>query len=124
MPLKGNEFLAKLAKNIGEENNLNFAFRILRSTLRVLRRYLTIEESMQLLAQLPIALKSIYVDGWKLHSKHDRIKTLEELANDIIKEEGNAALRDFSNVEEVVQNIRAVIITLAATYDQMKWNKP
>lgn len=79
---------------------------------------------MQLLAQLPIALKSIYVDGWKLHSKHDRIKTLEELANDIIKEEGNAALRDFSNVEEVVQNIRAVIITLAATYDQMKWNKP
>jgi uncharacterized protein (DUF2267 family) len=80
MPLKGNEFLAKLAKNIGEENNLNFPFRILRSTLRVLRRYLTIEESMQLLAQLPIALKSIYVDGWKLHSKHDRIKTLEELA--------------------------------------------
>jgi hypothetical protein len=44
--------------------------------------------------------------------------------HDIIKEEGNAALRDFSNVEEVVQNIRAVIITLAATYDQMKWNKP
>ncbi len=110
--VKGNEFLAKLAKNIGEENNLDFAFRILRSTLRVLRKYLTVEESMQLLAQLPIALKGIYIDGWKLHTKHDRIKTLEEFADDIIKEEGNAARRDFRNVEEVIQNIRAVVITL------------
>lgn len=112
--VKGNEFLTKLATNIGDENNLDFAFRILRSTLRVLRKYLTKEESMQLLAQLPIALKGIYVDGWKLHIKHSRIKTLEEFANDIIKEDGNAAWKDFSNVEEVMQNIKAVVITLAA----------
>ncbi len=110
---KGNEFLGKLAKNMGTNQDLDGAFRILRSTFHVLRKYLTVEESMQILAQLPMALKSIYVDGWKLHKPHDRIKTLEEFANEILKEDGKAAWRDFSTMDDVLQDLRAVIITLS-----------
>jgi uncharacterized protein (DUF2267 family) len=111
--LKGNEFLSKLAKNMGDNQDLDAAFRILRSTFHVMRKYITVEESMQVLAQLPMALKSIYVDGWKLHKPHERIKTLDEFAAEILKEEGNATWRDFSNMDEVMQDLRAVIITLA-----------
>ena len=109
---KGNEFLSKLAKNMGDNQDLDSAFRILRSTFHVMRKYITVEESMQVLAQLPMALKSIYVDGWKLHKHHERIKTLDEFATEILKEDGNAAWRDFSNMDEVMQDLRAVIITL------------
>ena len=112
--LKGNEFLVRLAKNLGNEKDLDSAFRILRSMLRVLRKHFTIEESLQLIAQLPIALKGVYVDGWNLHAKHSRIKTLEEFANETIMEEGNAAWRDFANLDDLTRAIKAVTLTLAA----------
>jgi uncharacterized protein (DUF2267 family) len=111
--VKGNEFLSKLAKNMGNNQDSEAAFRVLRSTFHVLRKYVTVEESMQILAQLPMALKSIYVDGWKLHKPHARIKTLEEFATEILREEGKAAWRDFSSLDEVMQDVRAVIITLS-----------
>jgi uncharacterized protein (DUF2267 family) len=110
---KGNEFLSTLAKNMGNSQDPEAAFRVLRSTFHVLRKYVTVEESMQILAQLPMALKSIYVDGWKLYKPHARIKTLEEFATEILKEEGKAAWRDFSSLDEVMQDLRAVIITLS-----------
>lgn len=110
---KGNEFLSKLTQNMGGNQDPDAAFRILRSTFHVMRKYITVEESMQVLAQLPMALKSIYVDGWKLHKAHDRISTLDEFATEILKEESNAAWRDFSSMDEVLQDLRAVIITLA-----------
>ena len=68
--LKGNEFLVRLSKNIGNEKDLDSAFRILRSTLRVLRKHFTIQESMQLLAQLPVAIKGVYVEGWNFQAKY------------------------------------------------------
>ena len=58
---KGNEFLNRLAENLGDEDRAHAA-RILRSTFRGLRNHLTVEESFQLLAQLPMALKSVYVE--------------------------------------------------------------
>jgi uncharacterized protein (DUF2267 family) len=111
---RGNEFLVRLAKNLGNEKDLDSAFRILRSTLKVLRKHFTVEESMQMMAQLPIAMKGIYVDGWKFHSKQDRIKTVEQFANEMILEEGNAAWRDFANINDCIKAISAVTLTLAA----------
>jgi uncharacterized protein (DUF2267 family) len=111
---KGNEFMNQLAKKLGDESDRIHAARILRSTFRVLRKHLTQEESMQLLAQLPMALKSVYVEGWKINQAHSRIKTIEDFAAEVIQEEGNAAWRDFSNVEEAIQDVRAVIETLTS----------
>ena len=111
---KRNEFLNKLAKKRSDENDRIHAAKILRSTFRVLRKHLTQEESFQLLAQLPMALESVYVEGWKINQAHSRIKTIEDFAAEVIREEGDAAWRDFSNVEEVIQDVRAVIETLTS----------
>ncbi len=112
--MKGNEFLNRLAKKLGDENDRDRAARILRSVLRTLRNHLATEESIQLLAQLPMAIKSVYVEGWKINDVHPRVKTVEDFAVEVMKEEGQVAWRDFSNIEEVIQAIHAVVETIVS----------
>ncbi|MDV3307438.1 MAG: DUF2267 domain-containing protein [Cyclobacteriaceae bacterium] len=110
---KGNEFVNLLMKNLGAEDERDRAARILRSVLRTLRNHLSLEESSDLLAQLPMAIKAVYVDGWRMTGERKRINTMQEFANEVLKQHGSTAWRDFSNPEEVMVGVRAVIETLA-----------
>lgn len=110
---KGNEFVNLLMKNLGAEEGRDRAARILRAVLRTLRNHLSLEESSDLLAQLPMAIKAVYVDGWRMTQPHQRVSTMREFANEVLKNHGSTAWRDFSNPDEVVVAIRAVIETLA-----------
>ncbi|MFZ6014336.1 MAG: DUF2267 domain-containing protein [Bacteroidota bacterium] len=108
--VKGNEFLHHLENNLGN-NDRAHAARIVRSTFRVLRNHLTFEESLQLLSQLPMAIKGVYVDGWK-KGEHKKIKTIDDFLIEIIREEGNSAWRDFSTKDEIIGCVKAVIDTM------------
>jgi uncharacterized protein (DUF2267 family) len=108
--VKGNEFLNRLQENL-ETSDRAHAARILRSTLRVLRNHLTLQESLQLLSQLPMAIKCVYVDGWRA-GDHKKIKTIDDLLVEIIQVEGDVAWKDFQDRDEILNAIRAVIGTL------------
>ena len=108
--MKGNEFLNRLEENLGSADRAHAA-RILRSTFRVLRNHLTFEESLQLLSQLPMAIKSVYVDGWK-KGEHQKIKTVDEFLIEVIHEEKDGAWKDFGSKEDIVDCVRAVIDTM------------
>lgn len=108
---KGNEFLNYLMRELRTEDR-DKASRILRAVLRALRNRLTTEESMQLIAQLPMALKATYVDGWKLTRAFERIKHLDELVYEVLLEDRNTASFDFQNEEGVKYAIGAVFRTL------------
>jgi uncharacterized protein (DUF2267 family) len=108
--MKGNEFLHRLEANLGS-NDRAHAARILRSTFRVLRNHLTFEESLQLLSQLPMVIKSVYVDGWK-KGQHKKIRTVDDLIVEIIQEEGNAAAIDFGSSDDIINSVRAVVDTM------------
>ncbi len=110
---KGNEFLNKLAVRLGDVENRDRAGRVLKSVLRALRNRISIEESLQLISQLPMVIKAVYVDGWKLNQEFTRIKTIEDFSAEVMKEDGAAAWRDFSSVEEATDAIEAVMKTLA-----------
>jgi uncharacterized protein (DUF2267 family) len=110
---KGNEFLNKVAVRLGDAGNRDRAGRVLRSVLRALRNRLSIEESLQLLSQLPMAIKSVYVEGWKLHHDFVRIKTIEDFAEEVMVEDGISAWRDFASIGEATDAIEAVMKTLA-----------
>jgi uncharacterized protein (DUF2267 family) len=110
---KGNEFVNKVATRLGDPENRDRAGRVLRCVLRALRNRITPEESLQLISQLPMAIKSVYVDGWKLHQEFVRIKTIEDFSEEVMKEDGLAAWRDFSSFEEAKDAIEAVMKTLA-----------
>ena len=108
--VKGNEFLHQLEANLGIEDRAHAA-RILRSTFRVLRNHLAMEESLQLVAQLPMAIKGVYVDGWSA-GEYCRITSSEDFILEIIEAEGKSAWRDFSSQEEILESVRAVIETM------------
>ncbi len=108
--MKGNEFLNRLEDNLGDADRAHAA-RILRSTLRVLRNHLTFEESLQLLSQLPMPIKAVYVDGWK-KGEHKKIRTVDDFLIEIIMEDGSNAWRDFENKEDLIDCVRAVIDTM------------
>lgn len=110
---KGNEFLNKLATRLGDEENRDRAGRVLRCVLRALRNRLTVEESLQLVSQLPMAIKAVYVDGWKIHHEFIRIKTIDDFSQEVMKEDGLSVWRDFSSIEEAKEAIEAVMKTLA-----------
>jgi uncharacterized protein (DUF2267 family) len=108
--MKGNEFLHHLEANLGIEDRAHAA-RILRSTFKVFRNHLAIEESLHLVAQLPMAIKGVYVDGWS-PGEYCRITSTEDFILEIIKAEGKSAWRDFSSSEEILESVRAVIGTM------------
>lgn len=108
--MKGNGFLNRLEENLGSADRAHAA-RILRSTFRVLRNHLTFEESLQLLSQLPMAIKSVYIDGWN-KGEHKKVKTVDDFLIEVIQEEKESAWRDFASREEIIDCVRAVIDTM------------
>ena len=105
--VKGNEFLSLLKESLATEDD-GHAARILKSTFRVLRNHFTFEESLQLLAQLPMAIKSVYVDGWK-KGEHKRLHNVDDFLLEIIQED---AERDFNDKEDILDSVRSVIDTM------------
>lgn len=110
---KGNEFVNRLAARLGDEDNRDRAGRVLRCVLHALRNRLTVEESFQLLAQLPMVIKALYIEGWQPSRYHTKIKTLQDLSEEVMKLDGMSAWRDFSGVSDAMDGIEAVIKTMA-----------
>ena len=109
---KGNKFLVEVSKELGEDYPAEAAGRIVRSVFRVLRDLVSMEESLQLVSQLPMPLKSVYVDGWKIHKPKERIRHLDDFITAVIKEDGSASYSDFSAKKGGVQAIEAVFKVL------------
>lgn len=110
---KGNEFVHRLAIRLGDEKNRERAGRVLRCVLRALRNRLSLEESFQLMSQLPMAVKALYVDGWAPTRSHTRIKTIEELAEVVREEDKLSAEDDFPGISDAMDAIEAVVKTMA-----------
>jgi uncharacterized protein (DUF2267 family) len=69
---KGNEFVRLVAEDLQVSHDR--AGRIIRAVFHALRNRLNHEESFQLLAQLPMVLKGVYVDGWHFDKDFHRIR--------------------------------------------------
>jgi uncharacterized protein (DUF2267 family) len=99
----GTAFVKKIAAEIGDPEDTATASRILRSTLHVLRDQSTPEESVQFISQLPMFIKAIYVDGWKLGSNKGRVHQLGDFVAAVGETDS-----DFSNPESCFLAIQAV----------------
>lgn len=107
---KGNEFvhLVKEELNVPADK----AGRIIRAVFHALRNRLTHEESFQLMAQLPMALKGVYVDGWKFTKGYNRISHLEDFLNEVRQEDAGIAGYDFGNDLKAKVAVAVVFKTL------------
>jgi uncharacterized protein (DUF2267 family) len=106
----GNKVVRILADDL--QTSREKAGRILTAVLHSLRHRLTVQESFQLMAQLPMALKAVYVDGWKYKEPFKRIHHVDEFLDEIREEDGKTAAYDFGNNEEAKKAVIAVFRVL------------
>lgn len=109
---KANEILNELSEKLGCPGDKDKAWRILRSVLHALRNRLTVEESLQLTAQLPMYLKALYVDGWKLRKDSYKIKHIDEFLDEVYMESTNTGYYDFPNSTVVYHSVISVFSVL------------
>lgn len=107
---KGNEIVNMLSNELNISHDS--AGRILRSTLHALRNRISLNESFDVLAQLPMALKAVYVDGWNPNNSFERLKHINEFLDEIRKEDGLTAAFDFGNDHKMKNIIGIVFKTL------------
>jgi len=111
---KGNAFVNQVAEELQVPRDK--AARLVRSVLHALRNRLLPEESFQLLSQLPMALKSVYVDGWNPFAPFERIRKVDDFLEEIRKEDGGQAGYDLGNDQ---QALLAASVVMKVLHDSM-----
>lgn len=107
---KGNEFLHLLAEDLQISNEK--AFRILKAVLHVLRDHVSVNESMQIMSQLPVAIKGIYVEQWHVDATVKKLHTQHDFFDEVCRYDKGTVLEDFENYEAVEKSVKAVFRTL------------
>lgn len=108
---ESNKFLKEVASEIGNDKDTEQAYRVMRSVLHTLRQVLSPQESLHLLAQLPLGIKGIYVDGWHLGAKN-RIRSMQEFLTILRSQNERSAGRDFGDDEMAKQRTKNVLAVL------------
>jgi uncharacterized protein (DUF2267 family) len=80
---EGNSFIKELARNLGHPDEIGRTGIVFRAVLHTIRDRLSIGESLDLISQLPMFLKGIYVDNWEYREKPVRIKSQEDFFTEV-----------------------------------------
>jgi uncharacterized protein (DUF2267 family) len=108
--LKGNEFVALVSDDLSVTKVR--AGRIIRAVFHSLRNRLTHEESFNLLAQLPISLKGVYVDGWNFSKDYNKLSHLNDFLDEVRWEDGGLDGYDFGDSSATKKAVSAVFNAL------------
>ena len=109
---KGNEFIKKVAIALGSADDRGKAYLVVRSVLHTLRRKISPQESLQLVAQLPMFIKAVYVEGWQWNQQLTRIRKMEDFVSAVEQEFGLIRYYDFKDLDEVERATKAVFKVL------------
>lgn len=101
-----NDYEKKLALNDKDK-----AGRILSAILHGLREIISFEESLQLIAQFPMFLKAVYVNGWT-GGKKQRVKSMIDFIDLINNLDGATSVYDFGSDEETIKYIKITFLAL------------
>jgi uncharacterized protein (DUF2267 family) len=109
---KANEFVKEVATELGNPEDTGHAGRVIRAVFHTIRDMITPEESMHLIAQLPMYIKAVYIDNWRLSAGQGRIRSQEEMLKDLREKAGRTADRDFGNDEMAMHKVEAIFNVL------------
>lgn len=108
---EANLFFKEVANELDNPLDEAHAYRVTRSTFHTLRDMLTPEESAHLIAQLPMYLKAVYVDGWNLRQAKNKIRSMSEFL-ECIRANNEHPERDFGNDASAKAKVQAVFAAL------------
>lgn len=106
---EANLFIKELARELGHEEETGTTGILLRAVMHTLRDRITISESFDILAQLPMYLKAVYVDNWKYLEKPLNINSVEEFKEEVKKRQEQYGERDFDWEEPTVELVGTVL---------------
>jgi uncharacterized protein (DUF2267 family) len=115
---EGNRFINRLAEALGNASDKDHASRVSVAVLHAIRDRIKPEESMHLIAQLPMMLKAVYVDGWNITREPADAKTIEEFLNEVREHAPRSAARDFGNDQQARDNVKAFFSVLRGYVDE------
>jgi uncharacterized protein (DUF2267 family) len=110
--VEANTFLKNYTKELNLDGDTDKAGRILSSILHGLREIISMEESLQLMAQFPMFLKAVYINGWSSHKKKLRVKNMVDFIDLIREFDGNTSIYDFESDEVAESYIISTFIAL------------
>jgi uncharacterized protein (DUF2267 family) len=114
----GNEMLNMLAEEM--KISADKAGRILRAVLFALRSRISIDESLQIVAQLPLVLKGVYVDEWDPWHSFHRIHRVEEFITDLRRHDKTDAA-DLVDDQWAMRAVKTVFRTLSYTLSDQEF---
>lgn len=100
-----------LSHRLGTEDK-GKVYRILKSVLQTIRECITTEESLTLMTKLPLFVRIVYAEDWKIRRMKDlpQPKTIHEFVERVKENHGRVFLGyDFSNSEEIEEYCRMVL---------------
>lgn len=111
--IKGKQFLTEMARELGNEKDLLRAGHVLRAVFHTLRNHLTLQENFQLLAQLPVALKGVYVEAWQPGKNTSKNRRKYGFVQEVMQASGKQAEKDFTDIDDALKAVKAVLTVLA-----------
>ncbi|MFW6371011.1 MAG: DUF2267 domain-containing protein [Bacteroidota bacterium] len=109
----GNRFLKTLAARLGHEEEIQRTGIILRAVLHTLRDRLTVSEAMDLMAQLPMFLKIVYVEDWTYREKPSKINTLQEFTEEVKRHQDRYGENQFDWEMHTIDIVHTVLEELS-----------
>jgi uncharacterized protein (DUF2267 family) len=104
---KGNKFVKNVSEYLGDVNR-DKAGRITKAVLHALRDVLTVQENLHLISQLPLVIKGVYVDNWKISGEPKRIRTIDDFCDDLRQIARLTAEEDFDTKDDCLDAVHAV----------------
>ncbi|TLP81772.1 DUF2267 domain-containing protein [Maribacter sp. ACAM166] len=100
---EGNTFLKEYTKEMNLGTDTDKGGRIFTAIMRALRDIIPPEESLQLIAQLPMFLKGVYVNGWNIKKQKPKIKHMPEFVELVRQHDNPAAGGDFGEDDDLAE---------------------
>jgi uncharacterized protein (DUF2267 family) len=82
-------WLADVAEELGTEDRQH-AYRVLRAFLHALRDHMSVDETAQLTAQLPIFVRGVFYEGWDPSRTPERARDVDSFLRRVAGEAGLA----------------------------------
>jgi uncharacterized protein (DUF2267 family) len=109
--MDANKFLDEYSNKLNLSEDKDKAARILSSILHALREVISMEESLQLIAQLPMFLKAVYVNGWTNKRKR-KTKNMVDFIDLMREFNGKTSVNDLESDQVAEEYIDQTFIML------------
>ncbi len=100
---QGNTFLKDYAKEMNLGDDTGKAGRIFTAIMHALRDIIPTEESLQFIAQLPMFLKAVYVNGWSIRKNKPKVKNIPDFLKLVREHDWPASVNDFEYSDDVTE---------------------